>query len=99
MADTRGSSSPGVPADPALDFLSPEFSAEKALASSPSRICLPCPEVQPCDNLGHYSSVVRGLSRRPVAASLWGEKEKESEIVKVRERKAVRTVMSFMESM
>ena len=52
-----------VPSD-ALDFLSPAFSAEQALLSSPSRIHLPCPEVQPCDNLDHYSSVVRGLTRR-----------------------------------
>lgn len=51
--------------DGVLDFLSPAFSAEQALLSSPSKIQLPCPEVQPCDNLEQYSSVVRGLSRKP----------------------------------
>ena len=101
MAETRGSSTPGRPADPLLDFLSPEFSAEKALVSSPSRIRLPCPEVQPCDNLGHYTSVVQGLSRRREATSSRGEvKEEESERVAVRGRKKpVKTVMSVMESM
>ena len=51
--------------DPSLDFLSSQFSAEKALVTSPSEIQLPCPEVQPCDNLQQYASVVRGTWRKP----------------------------------
>ena len=49
--------------DERLDFLSPDFSAEEALQSNPSRIQLPCPEVAPCDNLDQYASLARGVSR------------------------------------
>ncbi|CAI8026130.1 Small nuclear ribonucleoprotein Sm D-like protein [Geodia barretti] len=55
--------------DPSLDFLSSQFSAEKALVTSPSKIQLPYPEVQPCDNLEQYASVVRGTSRKPPSQS------------------------------
>lgn len=42
--------------DPSLDFLSPQFDPLKALSTNPSKILLPCPQVQPCDNLEVYKS-------------------------------------------
>ena len=103
MEDT-GLDIAGSPTRPAeLDFLSPEFSAEQALVCSPSRIQLPCPEVQPCDNLDHYSSVVRGLSRKlappPPSSSCPARPEVEkAKCVSLPVQKNVKTVLTFMES-
>ncbi|XP_011403001.2 PREDICTED: U7 snRNA-associated Sm-like protein LSm11 [Amphimedon queenslandica] len=47
--------------DPELDFLSSDFNASKALLSS--SLSVPCPEVQPCDNLDQYLSVVKGTRK------------------------------------
>ena len=107
MAGEEAGSSSKPPAE--LDFLSPSFSAEQALVCSPSRLQLPCPEVQPCDNLEHYSSIVHGSSRRlsPASLSRAGhpeEEEEEREEEKKEERvsgaveRRVRSVLSFMES-
>ena len=89
------------PADSSLDFLSPQFSAEKALDSSPSRIQLPCPEVPPCDNLEQYASVVRGISRRPQHAEAAARSQREPEERQMRapagsRERLVRTVKSVI---
>ncbi len=42
--------------DPSLDFTSSSFDALKALHTDPSRLQLPYPTVQPCDNLDAYES-------------------------------------------
>lgn len=85
--------------DPALDFLSPKFCPEQALVCSPSRIHLPCPEVQPCDNLDIYSSVVRGLSRKPTSSDPAQLKEQREERLPVSVRKrSVKSVLLLMES-
>ena len=42
--------------DPSLDFTSFDFDALKALHTDPSRLQLPCPSVQPYDNLDAYES-------------------------------------------
>lgn len=47
---------PALPGDPTLDFLSLSFDPVKALQSSPSKVLLPHPSVQPCDNLQAYTS-------------------------------------------
>ena len=46
--------------DPALDFLSVSFDPLKALQISPSKVGLPHPTVQPCDNLEAYTSGMYG---------------------------------------
>lgn len=101
MEEHTLAASPERPADPALDFLSPAFCPQQALEFSPSRIRLPCPEVQPCDNLDHYSSVVRGLSRKLAAPALSGTAQLEEErrvAVPVTGRKWAKSVISVMES-
>lgn len=50
-------------AEPALDFLSTEFDAERALHSDISKLDLPYPNVKPCDNLQAYESLVNGTKR------------------------------------
>ena len=45
--------------DPGLDFTSCSFDALKALHTDPSRLQLPYPNVQPCDNLDAYESSKR----------------------------------------
>ena len=62
---------PGPGEDGALDFLSSEFSPKKALLFSPSKLQLPCPRVEPCDNLDSYLSVVKGTTRPP--AGPWSD--------------------------
>ena len=100
--ERRESRSPERVADSALDFLSPQFCPEQALASSPSRIRLPWPEVQPCDNLDVYSSVIRGLSRR-LAPTGGGSgpahlrAKREDAPARVR-RQPVKSVLTVMES-
>lgn len=42
--------------DPELDFLSVSFDPSKVLQTSPSKVVLPHPSVQPCDNLQAYTS-------------------------------------------
>ncbi len=48
-----------------LDFLSPQFDPLRALATSPSKIQLPCPDVRPCDNLRMYEQGVCTVSDNP----------------------------------
>ena len=45
--------------DPSLDFASSSFDALKVLHTDPSNLHLPCPSVQPCDNLDAYESSKR----------------------------------------
>ncbi len=56
-------SSSDQPSDPSLDFLSPQFDPLRALQTSPSKLRLPYPAAQPCDNLQIYQSVVKGTRR------------------------------------
>ena len=49
--------------DEELDFLSPKFDPLKVLTTSPSKLELPCPDVQPCDNLQMYNA---GINACPV---------------------------------
>lgn len=42
--------------DPALDFLSLSFDPVKVLQTPPSKLSIPHPTVQPCDNLHTYTS-------------------------------------------
>ena len=42
--------------DPSLGFTSSDFDALKALHTDPSKLQLPCPNVQPYDNLDAYES-------------------------------------------
>ena len=52
-----------------LDLLSANFDPLKALSSSNESISLPCPEVQPLDNLAQYEAIVKGTaSERALAA-------------------------------
>ena len=52
-----------------LDLLSASFNPMKALSSSNESINLPCPEVQPLDNLAQYEAIVKGtVSERALAA-------------------------------
>lgn len=93
--ENNSSASFGDAPDPALDFLSSNFCPEQALVCSPSRIHLPCPEVQPCDNLDVYSSVVRGLSRKLTSSDPAQLKKEEN--LSVRKR-SVKSVLLLMES-
>ena len=104
--DDRARREPGE--DGALDFLSPEFSPQKALLFSPSKLQLPCPRVEPCDNLDSYLSVVKGTTRPPAgpepdgAAGQTeaepGKKEGRVEPVR-RQRRVIKSVLTTMESM
>lgn len=52
-----------------LNLLSANFDPLKALSSSNESINLPCPEVQPLDNLAQYEAIVKGrASERALAA-------------------------------
>ena len=42
-----------------LDFLSPKFDPLKVLTTNPSKVQLPYPDVQPCDNLQMYAAGTR----------------------------------------
>lgn len=98
--ENNSSGSPESAPDPALDFLSSTFRPEQALVCSPSRLHLPCPDVQPCDNLDTYSSVIRGLSRKPASSDpviLKEEKVEENLTVSVKNR-LVKSVLSLIES-
>lgn len=93
--------------DSRLDFLSPEFSAEQALVCSPSKIQLPCPEVQPCDNLEHYASVVRGITRQPppppppatCSQQQPQQQQKRAAVALSSQQKIIRTVKSVISTM
>ena len=88
--------------DRALDFLSPEFCPEQALASSPSKLRLPCPHVQPCDNLDTYASIMRGTVRPPATPAPSGaaqltEDEIESKCEPAKGQKKIKSVLAVME--
>lgn len=86
--------------DKALDFLSPEFCPEQALASSPSKLRLPCPHVQPCDNLDTYMSIMRGTVRPPAAPAPSGAAqltEDESKCEPTKAQKKIKSVLTVME--
>ena len=52
-----------------LDLLSANFDPLKALSNLNEAISLPCPEVQPLDNLAQYEAMVKGTaSERALAA-------------------------------
>ena len=55
--------------DPSLDFLSQRFDPLKALQASSSSLSLPCPDVQPFDNISQYQALIRGAGKRQGAGA------------------------------
>ena len=82
-----------------LDFLSGEFDPLRALQAPPDRVALPCPSVQPCDNLDMYDSLMKGTRK------VYSAPEKEAEPIKPEvgvadttpKRRIPNTVLRFMQ--
>ena len=88
--------------EPALDFLSPEFDAERALRSDIATLHLPCPNIKPCDNLQAYESLVHGTKRHnepPDANRTQTEAPPgpKCDAPLLRRRKQIKTVVNLME--
>ena len=87
--------------EPALDFLSPEFDAERALHSDIAKLKLPFPNIKPCDNLQAYESLVNGTKRQsdpPETSRVQPVHPPDPKCdAPLRRRKLVKTVVNFME--
>ena len=97
------------PDDASLDFLSPDFDPQRVLAVSPSKVQLPCPSVQPCDNLDTYDSIMLGTRKTFSAGDVIvkdvedsGRKEvgvaSSQQTTVTIMRQQIKTVLTFMES-
>lgn len=88
--------------EPCLDFLSPQFDPVRALHADPADVHLPCPDIQPYDNLDAYDSVMRGVRRQAPSgaahepANKGVEEENKVEGVAASKRH-VKSVIHFME--
>lgn len=87
--------------DVALDFLSPQFDPARALHADPSAVWLPCPDIQPCDNLDAYDSVMRGVRRQAPSGAAHEPATKKVEpeggVAAVRAQRRFKSVLHFME--
>lgn len=87
--------------DVALDFLSPRFDPVRALHADPSAVRLPCPDIQPCDNLDAYDSVMRGVRRQASSGAAHEPATKKVEpaggVAAVRAQRRFKSVLHFME--
>lgn len=69
MADSSQRDSKEAVNSSSLDILSVNFDPLKALSTSEENVSLPCPEVQPLDNLAQYEALVKGtVSKRALVA-------------------------------
>lgn len=90
--------------EPCLDFLSPQFDLVRALHADPADVHLPCPYIQPYDNLDAYDSVMRGVRRQAPSGAAHepankGVKEAEENKVGgvAASKRHVKSVIHFME--
>lgn len=69
MADSSQRGSKEAADSSSLDLLSASFDPLKALSTSEEDVSLPCPEVQPLDNLAQYEALMKGtVSERALTA-------------------------------
>ena len=87
--------------DVTLDFLSPQFDPARALHADPTALRLPCPDIQPCDNLDAYDSVMRGVRRQAPSGAAREAATKKVEpsggVAAVKAQRRFKSVLHFME--
>lgn len=88
--------------EPCLDFFSPQFDPVRALHADPADVHLPCPDIQPYDNLDAYDSVMRGVRRQAPSGAAHepankGVEEKNKVEGVAASKRHVKSVIHFME--